>query len=68
MDITKKAKEEIEDRLDKIEDFIASKGIGSTYLKKAKKTQRDVNLSILLFGIVTVAGLALWMNGNGKEE
>lgn len=68
MDITKKAKEEIEDRLDKIEEFIASKGIGSTYLKKAKKTQRDVNLSILLFGIVTVAGLALWMNGNTKED
>jgi hypothetical protein len=66
MDLTKKAKEEIEDRLDKIEDFIASKGIGSTYLKKAKKTQRDVNLSILLFGIVSVAGLALWMNGNSK--
>ncbi|MDN3686685.1 hypothetical protein [Cyclobacterium jeungdonense] len=66
MDITKKAKGELEDRLEKIEDFIASKGIGSTYLKKAQKTQRDVNLALVLLGIVTISGLAFWMNSNDK--
>ncbi len=68
MDITKKAKEEIEDRLDKIEDFIAKKGIGSSYLQKAHKTQRDINLLLALGGIITVAGLTLWMKTRGGDE
>ncbi len=66
MDITKKAKGELEERLEKIEDFIASKGIGSTYLKKAQKTQRDVNVALVLFGIITISGLAFWMNAKNK--
>ncbi len=68
MDITKKAKEEIENRLDKIEKFIASKGIGSTYLKKAQKKQRDVNLSLVVSGIVTIAGLVYWLSGKKNNE
>lgn len=68
MDITKKAKEELEDRLDKIEAFIAKKGIGSTQLQKVRKTQRDLNLGIMLGGIITVAGLIIWMKATGKEE
>jgi hypothetical protein len=68
MDITKKAKEELEDRLDKIEAFIAKKGIGSTYLQKAQKTQRDINLFLALGGILTLAGLVLWMKTKDKEE
>ncbi len=68
MDITKKAKEELEDRLDKIEAFIAKKGIGSTYLQKAQKTQRDINLALVLGGIITVAGLVLWMTSKEEEE
>ncbi|WP_154858608.1 hypothetical protein [Cyclobacterium xiamenense] len=66
MDLTKKAKEELEDRIDKIEEFIASKGVGATYLKKAQKTQRDINLALLLVGIVTVAGIAAWVNGKNN--
>ncbi len=68
MDITKKAKEEIESRLDKIEDFIAKKGVGSTYLQKAQKTQRDINLVLVLGGILTVAGIVLWMKTKDSEE
>lgn len=67
MDITKKAKEELENRLDKIEAFISSKGVGSTYLKKAQKTQRDVNLALVLIGIVTIAGLTFWIKSENKE-
>lgn len=66
MDITKKTKQEIEDRIEKIEDFIAKKGLGSTYLQKARKTQRDINLILVLGGILTVAGLVLWMKTNDK--
>jgi ribosome-associated translation inhibitor RaiA len=63
MEITKKAKEELEERISKIEGFIAKKGIGSTYLQKAQKTQRDINLAIVLGGIIMIAGIAIWMRG-----
>ncbi|MFO7824516.1 MAG: hypothetical protein R6V72_11310 [Cyclobacterium sp.] len=68
MDITKKAKEELENRLDKIEEFIASNGLGSTYLKKARKTQRDINLALVLSGVVTIAGIALWMTIKNNKD
>lgn len=66
MDITKKTKEEFENRLDRIEEFIASKGIGARYLKKAKKTQRDVNIALVLLGIVSISGIAFWVNSREK--
>jgi ribosome-associated translation inhibitor RaiA len=67
MEITRKAKEELEARIEKIEGFIAKKGLGSTYLQKAQKTQRDLNLAIVLGGIILIAGIAIWMNGEDKE-
>jgi ribosome-associated translation inhibitor RaiA len=68
MDLTKKAKEELEERLEKIENFIAEKGLGSTYLKKAQKTQRDINLLLALGGVLTIAGLVLWMKVRDDNE
>ncbi|MGY6742582.1 MAG: hypothetical protein ACXIUQ_07600 [Cecembia sp.] len=68
MDLTKKAKEELEERLEKIENFIAKKGLGSTYLQKAQKTQRDINLLLALGGVLTIAGLVLWMKMRDNEE
>jgi ribosome-associated translation inhibitor RaiA len=67
MEITRKAKEELEARIEKIEGFIAKKGLGSTYLQKAQKTQRDLNLAIVLGGIILIAGIAIWLNGEDKE-
>jgi ribosome-associated translation inhibitor RaiA len=67
MEITRKAKEELEARIEKIEGFIAKKGLGSTYLQKAQKTQRDLNLAIVLGGIILIAGITIWMNGEDKE-
>jgi len=68
MDLTKKAKEELEERLEKIENFIAKKGLGSSYLQKAQKTQRDINLLLALGGVLTIAGLVLWMKMRDNEE
>lgn len=69
MDLTKKAKEEIEDRIDRIENFIAERGLGSSYLSRAKKVQRNVNLALVVGGIFTVAGLAIWaMSSNDDDE
>ena len=68
MDIAKKAKEELEDRLAKIENFIAKNGLGSSYLQKAQKKQRDINLLLALSGILTIAGLVLWMKVKNEDE
>jgi tetrahydromethanopterin S-methyltransferase subunit G len=68
MDLTKKAKEELEERLEKIENFIAKNGLGSSYLQKAQKTQRDINLLLALGGALTIVGLVLWMKMRDNEE
>jgi ribosome-associated translation inhibitor RaiA len=68
MDITKKIKEELEDRMDRIEDFIAKKGLGSKQLKKAQKAQRNINLGLVMVGVVAIAGLAMWMKSTNKED
>ncbi len=61
MDITKKAKEELETRLEKIENFIAQKGVGSAYLERAKKVQRNLNIAIVMAGVITLAGITVWV-------
>ena len=68
MDITHKAKEEIEHRLHAIENLIADKGLGSGYLNKAKKTQRNINLALLAGGAMIIAGLTIWAVSSSKEE
>ena len=62
-----KVKEELESRVKKIEDFIASKGIGSSKLSKARKVQRNVNLGVLLGSLFTVAGVVAWLLKGGDE-
>ena len=64
MDITRKAIEELENRIDRIEEFIGKKGLGSNYLQKAKKTQRDINLALAVGGVIMIAGVILWMKSN----
>ncbi len=68
MDITKKAKEEIENRLGNIENFIASKGVGSGYLNRAKKVQRNINLALVLGGAITVIGITAWILSSSEED
>ncbi len=60
MDITARAKEELDKGVHKIENFIAERGIGSDRLTKARKMQRNVNLAVVVGGIIAVAGLAAW--------
>ena len=61
MEITRKAKEELENRIDRIAEFIGKKGLGSNYLQKAKNQQRDINLALAVGGVIMIAGLILWM-------
>lgn len=69
MDIKKRAKEELESRIEGIENFIAERGLGSTYLNRAKNVQRNVNLAIALGCVVTIAGITVWaLSGSNKDD
>ncbi len=67
MEINKNIKEELERRIKAVEDFIAEKGIGSSKLTKARKTQRSVNLAVFLGSLVTVAGFLVWLLNSEKD-
>lgn len=67
MDFTDKVKEELENRVSQIEDFINERGLGSEKLQKAKKVQRNVNLGIFLGGAVVIAGLTAWWLNRDDE-
>ena len=60
MSIKEKTLKELEGKLDEIEDVIAEKGVGSSYLEKAKRVQRDVNVGLFLGGIATFLGVTAW--------
>ncbi len=60
MSIKEKTLNEIENRIESIEDAISENGIGSGYLKKIEKIQRDVNLGLLAAGAATVFGLTAY--------
>lgn len=68
MNITKQAKEELEKRVKKIEDFIASKGVGSAQLAKAKRIQRNINLANAIGSFITLAGITVWILHSMDED
>jgi len=68
MNITEKAKNELENRMTRLENFIADRGIGSSYLNRAKKVQRNVNLAIALGCVVTIAGITAWALSGSDED
>ncbi|QCK14457.1 hypothetical protein [Mangrovivirga cuniculi] len=68
MDIKNKAKDELEKRIHEIEDYIAKKGVGSNYLTKAQRIQRNLNLALAVGAVVTVAGIATWALLSNHEE
>ncbi|XOV94787.1 MAG: hypothetical protein ACFHWX_08795 [Bacteroidota bacterium] len=61
MDLKKKTREELEHKIHELETFITKKGIGSSYVAKVEKVQRNVNIAVFLAVITTVFGLAAWM-------
>ncbi|MDX1681190.1 MAG: hypothetical protein R3242_10720 [Akkermansiaceae bacterium] len=64
-----KISDTLEDRLDRVEDFISRRGIGSSQLRKAKKVQRNINLAIAAGSLITVAGIAVWaLSSTGDED
>lgn len=69
MDIKEKARTELETRVRKVENLIAERGLGSSYLSRAKRVQRNVNLGIFVGGVIAIAGLTIWaLSSNSSEE
>jgi hypothetical protein len=60
MDLKEKTRIELEKRVQKIEDLIARKGIGSEYLQRAERAQRNLNLAILIGSTAVVLGVTAW--------
>lgn len=60
MNYREKTREELIDRINKLEDLIHRKGIGSEYLQKAENIQRDINIALMLGAVTTVVGVATW--------
>lgn len=59
----------LESRLEKVENFIANRGIGSSQLSRARRIQRNVNLAIAAGCVITVAGIAVWaISGRGHGD
>ncbi len=60
MSIKEKTIEKLESKIEDIENFISENGVGSKYLSKAERVQRDVNLGLAVTGFIGLAGLSAW--------
>ncbi|WP_020401885.1 hypothetical protein [Gracilimonas tropica] len=60
MDLKKRSREELENKIEHLERLIAKKGVGSDYLSKAERIQRDLNLALILGGTAVLVGTAAW--------
>jgi hypothetical protein len=54
-------KDRTENVIGKAETLIAEKGVGSGYLTKAKKIQRNLNLGLIAVSAAAVTGVTLWI-------
>ncbi|HMB98850.1 MAG TPA: hypothetical protein VKM36_10230 [Balneolaceae bacterium] len=53
---------------EELEKLIAEKGIGSDYLNRAERIQRDVNLALLVGSATVLLGLTAWTIYKYKGE
>lgn len=60
MNTKEKTVKKIEDRLNKMERIIAEKGIGSEYLSRAERIQRDINIALFAGAVGLAAGVGVW--------
>lgn len=60
MSLKEKSQKELEKKIGDMERLIAKRGVGSDYLSKAERIQRDINLALILGGAATLVGVAAW--------
>ena len=68
MDLKEKTKLELEKGKKKVNNLIAEHGIGSGYLSRAKRIQRNVNLVLFIGAVTGDAGFLTWTFINHDEK
>ncbi len=68
MGIKDKTRQELEERVKELENMIARKGVGSSYLQRAERIQRDVNIALLLGATTAIVGLTAWAVYKSRGE
>ncbi len=60
MNMKEKTVTNIENHLNKIERLIAEKGVGSGYLSRAERVQRDINIALFAGAVGLSVGVGVW--------
>ncbi|SMO76322.1 hypothetical protein [Gracilimonas mengyeensis] len=68
MDLKNKTRKELETKIEDLERLINKKGIGSGYLSRAERLQRDLNLAVILGGSAALLGAAAWTIYKFRDE
>lgn len=63
-----KTKDALERRVKELEGIISRKGVGSDYMQKARRVQRDINIALMLGAATTIVGVAAWALLNSGDE
>lgn len=67
MKFTEKLRHEFEDKVSGLGDLINKKGLGSGYVTKAKKTQRNANVALFAIGALAIVGIVSWLSKHDSE-
>ncbi|HET8858882.1 hypothetical protein [Marivirga sp.] len=66
--IKEKTLKELENKVHDLENFIAKRGIGSSYLSRAEKIQRNVNIGLFVGGLAIVGGIVAYTLLKDNED
>jgi hypothetical protein len=67
--IKEKTLKELENKVNDLENFISKKGIGSSYLSRAEKIQRNLNIGLFVGGVALIGGIiAYTLIGSDEED
>jgi hypothetical protein len=66
--IKEKTLKELENKVNDLEGFIAKKGIGSSYLSRAEKIQRNLNVGLFVGGVALVGGIIAYTLLKSDDE
>lgn len=66
--IKERTLKELESKVNDLENFISKKGVGSSYLSRAEKIQRNFNIGLFVGGIALVGGVVAYTLLKSDEE
>lgn len=68
--LKEKALNELQTKIHDVESFIAKNGLGSSYLSRAEKIQRNINVGLFIGGVAFIGGLVAYtlLKSHDEEE